>query len=265
MKRCPQCGNTYTDNRLNFCLQDGATLDLVEGNLPPTKVMDSGQQSTITVSGPPPTPPRLQSDVHPQQRDSRRTIFLALALAAVFLLAGVLALWIWLGESGTGTQGQVEPNTNRKPGEMSEVSNENINTGSSSAASPTAEPNLSAPSLGTISGRMSYPSDGIPATMVACAENIETGAARCTKPRAGWTSRVSYSLQLPPGRYHVYARISAQDGGAGDLARERAYYTEYMKCGMAAHCNSHRRIVLEVKPGETLAGITVGDWWANLK
>ena len=264
MKRCPQCGNTYTDNRLNFCLQDGATLDLVENNLPPTEVMDRGQQSTITAAGPPPTPPRRQPDVHPQQRDNRRTLALTLVLAAVFLLAGVLALWIWLGESGTRTQGHAEPNTNRKPGEMSEFTNENINTGSSST-SPTAEPTLSPPSLGTISGRMSYPSDGIPASMVACAENIQTGAAKCTKSRTGWTSRVSYSLQLPAGRYHVYARISAQDENAGDLARERAYYTEYMKCGMAAHCNSHRRIVLEVKPGETITGITVGDWWANLK
>ncbi len=263
MKRCPQCESIYTDNRLKFCLQDGATLDLVESNLPPTEVMDSARQSTITVAGPPPAPPRFQHDAPREQRD-RRTLALTLVLGSIFLLAGVLALWIWLGESGTGTEGQLESNTNRKLGEMTALSNENINAGSSSSASPTAEQTVSPPSLGTITGRMSYPSDGIPSSMVACAESIEGGTTKCTKPRSGWTSRVSYTLQLSPGRYYVYARLSASDADAGAFAGERAYYTDYMKCGMEAHCKSHRRIMIEIKAGETLSGITVGDWWANL-
>jgi hypothetical protein len=36
-----------------------------------------------------------------------------------------------------------------------------------------------------------------------------------------------------------------------------------MKCGMGANCSSHSRIVLEVRPGETLNGIIVGDWWTE--
>ena len=31
MKKCPQCGTTYTDESLRFCLADGATLDTADG------------------------------------------------------------------------------------------------------------------------------------------------------------------------------------------------------------------------------------------
>ena len=34
VKRCPTCGNTYTDNTLNYCLVDGASLEGVGTALP---------------------------------------------------------------------------------------------------------------------------------------------------------------------------------------------------------------------------------------
>lgn len=110
---------------------------------------------------------------------------------------------------------------------------------------------------------MAYPSEGIPGVMVACAENIETEETICSEKRKGWQEKVSYSLQLPPGKYYVYGKLLPGDDSVGDLQNERVYYTEYMKCGMEASCTSHSRIQLEVRPGETLNGITVGDWWAN--
>ena len=111
---------------------------------------------------------------------------------------------------------------------------------------------------------MAYPSEGIPGVMVACAENIETEETICSEKRKGWEERVSYSLELPPGKYYVYGKLLPGDDSVGDTQNERVYYTEYMKCGMEASCTSHRRIQLDVRPGETLSGITVGDWWANL-
>ena len=42
MKRCPQCGQTYTDNDINFCLNDGELLSRtgLSDEPPPTMMMD---------------------------------------------------------------------------------------------------------------------------------------------------------------------------------------------------------------------------------
>lgn len=40
MKICPVCSQTYTDESLNFCLNDGATLNNANDDPPPTIFMD---------------------------------------------------------------------------------------------------------------------------------------------------------------------------------------------------------------------------------
>lgn len=40
MKICPVCNQTYTDESLNFCLNDGATLNDADNDPPPTIFMD---------------------------------------------------------------------------------------------------------------------------------------------------------------------------------------------------------------------------------
>ncbi len=40
MKVCPNCNQTYTDENLNFCLNDGALLEAAESEPPPTVFMD---------------------------------------------------------------------------------------------------------------------------------------------------------------------------------------------------------------------------------
>lgn len=255
MKRCPQCGNTYTDQSLYFCLQDGARLYPAESDAPPTEVMNQNRQSTITVHGPPPLPQRPQPQVS-ESRKSPPWLLLVSVVLLLSLLGGGLAFLIfsgWGSSSGPDvTETTPSPQVTEEPIDVEVTS-----------ASPTPE-STPVPQIGTISGRMSYPSDGIPSSMVACAEEIETGKTVCSKPRSGWTSGVSYSLTVAPGRYYVYGRVSKNDTDAGGFAGQRAYYTEYMKCGMGANCQSHRRIVLEVKGGESLSGIAVGDWWANM-
>jgi hypothetical protein len=47
MKVCPTCRKTYTDDGLNFCLEDGSVLTLSQGEAPPTVMMQQ----------PPPTNP----------------------------------------------------------------------------------------------------------------------------------------------------------------------------------------------------------------
>lgn len=40
MKICPVCNQTYTDESLNYCLNDGATLNNADNDPPPTIFMD---------------------------------------------------------------------------------------------------------------------------------------------------------------------------------------------------------------------------------
>jgi hypothetical protein len=46
MKKCPQCGTTYTDESLRFCLADGAMLDTVNGEEP---TVISGRSTPLRV------------------------------------------------------------------------------------------------------------------------------------------------------------------------------------------------------------------------
>ena len=59
MKICPTCRKTYTDEGLNFCLEDGSVLTMAQ-DAPPTMVMQS----------PPPTNP---NPVFPSQQHSQQT------------------------------------------------------------------------------------------------------------------------------------------------------------------------------------------------
>jgi hypothetical protein len=67
MKRCPTCQRRYTDDTLNFCLEDGATLQSVTGNTldetlvldanepPPTEILPPGIAPTMRAHNPPTT------------------------------------------------------------------------------------------------------------------------------------------------------------------------------------------------------------------
>lgn len=45
MKICPSCNQTYTDETLNFCLNDGTVLREKEDEPPPTVVMDAPRRT----------------------------------------------------------------------------------------------------------------------------------------------------------------------------------------------------------------------------
>ncbi|HWT01362.1 MAG TPA: hypothetical protein VN256_14025 [Pyrinomonadaceae bacterium] len=285
MKRCPTCQRIYTDDTLRFCLEDGAALRPVDARAdadrtlaldagaepPPTKVLDDpalaptrpalGRSSAAT--------PRAESTWEAEQRrtatqgEKRRSTagVVALTILATVLVLGLGGVIAWqlmkddpkgVAETrNTGnTNANVTGNTNNSSG------------GVVPTPTPTATPT---PASGFIEGSMAYPSDGIPGVMVACAEDAETRATVvCSEKRDDWEAGVHYSLKVPPGRYFVYATLLAGDDSVGEMQGKKAYHTDYLKCGMGENCNSHRRIVVEVKPGQTLNGVTVGDWWADL-
>jgi len=185
------------------------------------------------------------------------------------LLLGLsgLAAWMLFKDNSDGPSGG--PNSNSLPGESPipspTGSNINDNSGGIVTTTPTVTPETtpSPAEFGYISGRMAYPSDAIPGVMVVCAENVETKNATCSTSRKGWEAGVRYSLTLPPGRYYVYGTLLPGDDSVGEMRGMKAYYTEFMKCGMGENCNSHKRIIVELQGGENVSGISVGDWWAN--
>ncbi len=109
---------------------------------------------------------------------------------------------------------------------------------------------------GIIEGTFIFPSEFIPKTMKACAENIKTTVIICspTLEETGLTN--TFTLEIPAGQYHVYA-VSGIEGQED----YRAYYTEFVTCGLLASCPSHEKITVEVAVGETTKDIKPHDWY----
>lgn len=113
---------------------------------------------------------------------------------------------------------------------------------------------------GTIAGPISYPSDYLPNDLTVCAERIAGEAEYCTdekiKDKRSETG-VAYKLSVPAGEYWVYATVFSVPAMKG----EKAYYSEFVTCGIRHDCPSHKRIPVRVRAGETVTGIHPGDWY----
>lgn len=112
---------------------------------------------------------------------------------------------------------------------------------------------------GKITGKLTYPSEFIPSDMVVCVESTERTVCSNSRNKAGYVFKINrgsarYEISLPAGRYYIYAKTREMPG-------ERAYYNEFVRCGMSVRCKSKRLIRLTVRSGRTVAGITVGDWY----
>jgi hypothetical protein len=108
------------------------------------------------------------------------------------------------------------------------------------------------PATGTITGKLSFPSDYLPQDLEVCAEDVSSGAVTCASERMD----DRYALTLPAGRYTVWAQT-------GDLPEIRAFYSHAVPCGLRAECADHAPIVIELAPGATLSEIDPGDWYAG--
>ena len=118
---------------------------------------------------------------------------------------------------------------------------------------------------GVLAGSLSYPSDFIPPDMAICAENLVTRQRYCTRRHlkgAQYTYKAGYRLEVPPGDYVVYAYLPDPGKyGATYPPDYRAYYSEFVKCGMRAECPSHAPIVVKVRSCASLQGIDPQDWY----
>jgi len=104
---------------------------------------------------------------------------------------------------------------------------------------------------GTLSGSLSYPSEGIPALKVVAFDAISGDPAASIDTAAGQSS---YSLPLPPGVYNIIAYTL--DG------RLAGGYTIAVLCGLTADCTDHSLVPIPVAGGLEVSDIDPADWYA---
>jgi hypothetical protein len=108
-------------------------------------------------------------------------------------------------------------------------------------------------STGSISGKLSYPSEGIPPLLVV--------AYSTTSPQYYWalTSQGQSTYQIDgiqPGKYHVFAYAMPD----GKLA---AAYDQFYLCGLHQGCTDLSLINVEVQAGVVTPNIDPGNWYGD--
>ena len=119
---------------------------------------------------------------------------------------------------------------------------------------------------GTVSGKLIYPSDYIPALKI-CAEDISTKKKYCIETKQ---NQLNYQIQLPPSIYYVYALECSKSYGNNTFCKDgylerRAYYTDGSVCGFTNQCSqivTGNPLPVKVKPGDNISGI-IPDWYSR--
>lgn len=115
-----------------------------------------------------------------------------------------------------------------------------------------AVPALGGEATGRVTGELRFPSCTQTAPgLEVCAES-ESGDTICTSDFVAVRGALTYTLELTPGRYFVFARTPMID--------HRAYYSQAVLCGLGSSCDQHDPIEVLVEPGATAAGVHPADW-----
>jgi len=116
-----------------------------------------------------------------------------------------------------------------------------------------------------ITGELSYPSDFDFPQMIVCAEAVNSKSIHCTDKRLQnrRSGKYTYKLRVPAGSYYVFATLVNGGEPTEDMRGYKAYYSEFVKCGLKVECPSHERLKVTVRAGQTLAGINPGDWYVD--
>jgi hypothetical protein len=155
MKRCPTCQRSYTDDTLNFCLEDGAplksvsrasldeTLTLDANEPPPTEILlDPALGPTVRAYKPPTTirqearrtRDEFQDLAAPAPKVRKTSSVVALTVVATILLLGLggMGAWLLLKDKNDGSNtngGETGTNVSRDGNTNTEVVVRNTPTG----------------------------------------------------------------------------------------------------------------------------------------
>ena len=114
------------------------------------------------------------------------------------------------------------------------------------------------PSIGTIVGKLSYPSSFIPPMRVAFF-NITGGSVSYidTAPNQG-----TFSVDLPEGKYHIVAYPYDHTNPPANTENVFAGgYTAAVPCGLSVDCADHSLLEVTVVAAQTVIA-DPGDWYA---
>lgn len=170
-----------------------------------------------------------------------RKLLIGIIVVLVLLLAGLSAMLV-LGNNNANQ-------TNNNRGDTSTENTDDKDVESEAPEMPVQE--------GVITGSLTYPSEAIPDDIVIHAYNLETRQDFFVRDHIGgeeYQYGVGFKINVPPGRYHVYG-VRTSDPG------QRAYYNEFVKCGMKTECSDRSNIEVTVEAGEEAKGVVVGDWY----
>lgn len=117
---------------------------------------------------------------------------------------------------------------------------------------------------GTISGSLSYPSEGIP-PMGVCAQAADGIDQYCTyRMLEGdqYLYGAGYELSVPPGTYVVFSHLVTDENEKfGYTDEEQAYYSKFVTCGLSFDCPSHEPIPVEVARNAHVQDVDPIDWY----
>jgi hypothetical protein len=103
---------------------------------------------------------------------------------------------------------------------------------------------------GSISGKLSFPSEMIPPLRVVAFRLEDQGYYYVDTSQ----NQGSYEiLGLPPGTYQVVAYVDAEFGGG---------YSQAVLCGLGVECTDHSLVSIVLAEGQSVTGIDPGDWYA---
>lgn len=169
-----------------------------------------------------------------------------------------IGLYIWQNEQDKNTLlSTIEQLTNEtmsspQPTVIPEIDDTTTMMGTESANTASGSAMANA---GNITGSLSFPGEEIPEMMV-CAETIGSTAEFCTDERLEdeeFTYGVGYNLAVPAGSYYVYAKLPNDS--------YKAYYSDFVTCGLSVDCPSHQSISVTVNAGETVENVDPQDWY----
>lgn len=162
MKQCPNCRTTYTDDTLQFCLQDGTPLSFVPNTEQPTASWNepetvirprstSWEQSTATQTAPP-------------KKSSTLLVVLLTAFLTILLFAGGVGAWLFMRNrgseiavnSGANNSANISNQSNKTPTPTASPKTSPTSTPANSNVAPaTPAPTVNAEQIKTeVSGRI---------------------------------------------------------------------------------------------------------------
>jgi len=128
-----------------------------------------------------------------------------------------------------------------------------------------AQSRVPAQRTAVITGKLSYPSDFDFPRMIVCAEAVDSKSIHCTdkRTRNRRSGKPAYRLRVPAGSYYVFATVVNDEEPVDDVRGYKAYYSEFVRCGLRVECPSHEPVKVTARAGQTLTGINPGDWYAD--